>query len=488
MENLDLQIDNYSIKDLEKFFKLSKNSTYNSNDIELKESKIREQLLNSGHINKRFKKDLIDFLEIAKNRLIDAKCKIDSNNVPTTIPKNYKLDDINAPLYKVPNPRSENIIERSKTEYIYTQQSDFLPGNLNPLNTRVLTKCLNIDTRFRSNLHQTKSSDITLQIPGRLNKVVSMELASIELPISYYGISESYGNNFMHILIRFSNYRSPTEIHECFRKIVIPDGNYTESDLIETINYMVNKSEGNYVHNTDLYLDPSNNIVTETGHKIDSSGNVIDNSGNIIEANRYQVDICGNIISEAPEQVFQIFSFIHFKLDVNENGSGSHRVSVAAKQNPYVIIQEIILDFTKNKNGEPDNTSLYTKLGWNLGFTKGIYLGDNFYHAETIIQPATKYIYLAIDDFNNNSNSNFMSVFQESIMNNDILARISIKGNRFNLLTNNDFDIVSEPRIYFGPIDLQRLRIRLLDEHGRVLQMENSNYSFCLKLKMLYDL
>ena len=165
MENLDLQIDNYSIKDLEKFFKLSKNSRYNSNDIELKESKIREQLLNSGHINKRFKKDLIDFLEIAKNRLIDAKCKIDSNNIPTTIPKNYKLDDINAPLYKVPNPRSENIIERSKTEYIYTQQSDFLPGNLNPLNTRVLTKCLNIDTRFRSNLHQTKSSDITLQIP-----------------------------------------------------------------------------------------------------------------------------------------------------------------------------------------------------------------------------------------------------------------------------------------------------------------------------------
>ena len=130
---------------------------------------------------------------------------------------------------------------------------------------------------------------------------------------------------------------------------------------------------------------------------------------------------------------------------------------------------------------------MYTKLGWNLGFTKGIYLGDNFYHAETIIQPATKYIYLAIDDFNNNSNSNFMSVLK-SIMNNDILARISIKGNRFNLLTNNDFDIVSEPRIYFGPIDLQRLRIRLLDEHGRVLQMENSNYSFCLKIKMLYDL
>lgn len=488
MENLDLQIDNYSTNDLEKFFKLPKNSLYNSNDVELKESKIREQLLKSGHINKRFKKDLIEFLETAKNRLIDAKCKPRSDNVPSVIPKNHKLDDINAPLYKIPNPRSENIIERPKTDYVYTQQSEFLPGNLNPLNTRVLTKCLNIDTRFRSNVHQTKSSDITLQLPNRLNKIVSMELASIELPISYYGISENYGNNFMHILIRFSNYKSPTEIHECFRKIVIPDGNYTENDLIETLNYMINKSEGTYVHNTDLYLDLSNNIVTETGNKIDNSGNVIDSSGNIIELNKYPVDICGNIISQAPEQVFQIFSFIHFNLDINENGSGSHRVSLAAKDNPYIQIHEIILDFTKNKQGEPDNTSLYTKLGWNLGFIKGIYMGDNFYHAESIIEPATKYIYLAIDDFNNNSNSNFISVFQESIMNNDILARISIKGSRLNLLTNNDFDVVSEPRIYFGPIDLQRLRIRLLDEHGRVLQMNNSNYSFCLKLKMLYDL
>ena len=127
-------------------------------------------------------------------------------------------------------------------------------------------------------------------------------------------------------------------------------------------------------------------------------------------------------------------------------------------------------------------------MGWNLGFTKGLYMDDNFYHAESIIEPATKYIYLAVDDFNNNSNANFVSVFQESIMNNDILARISIKNTRHNLLSNNDYDVVSEPRIYFGPVDLQRLRIRLLDEYGRVLQLNNSNYSFCLKVKMLYDL
>jgi hypothetical protein len=37
-------------------------------------------------------------------------------------------------------------------------------------------------------------------------------------------------------------------------------------------------------------------------------------------------------------------------------------------------------------------------------------------------------------------------------------------------------------------VDIQRMRIRLFDEYGRILQMNGSNFSFCLKLKLLYDL
>jgi hypothetical protein len=73
-------------------------------------------------------------------------------------------------------------------------------------------------------------------------------------------------------------------------------------------------------------------------------------------------------------------------------------------------------------------------------------------------------------------------------MNPNILARISVKGSYFSLLMENDFNIVTEPRTYFGPVDIQRLRIRLFDDRGRLLNMNNANYSFCLNLKMLYDL
>jgi hypothetical protein len=66
IESLDLDIHHYSITDLEAFFKLKPKTIYTADDIELKEYQIREQLLSSGHINRRFKRDLIEFLESAK--------------------------------------------------------------------------------------------------------------------------------------------------------------------------------------------------------------------------------------------------------------------------------------------------------------------------------------------------------------------------------------------------------------------------------------
>tara|TARA_B100000963_G_scaffold351761_1_gene363886 strand:- start:733 stop:2154 length:1422 start_codon:yes stop_codon:yes gene_type:complete len=473
MENLDLDITNYSIKDITKFFKLKEKSTYKVEEIELRENQIREQLLNSGHINKRFKKDLIDFLDKAKKWLIDAKCE-KINNTPSSIPKDYQLDKINNPIYLAPTPKQENLIQRPTTQFMYTQESEFLPGKLNPLNTRIITKCLNIDTRFRGNFHNTNSSDVTMQLPTRLNKVVSMELTSIELPISFYGISQNYGNNYLHLKIHYSTSENPDKFSDACKTIVIPDGNYTETDLIDTLNYMITKPLDVLEVDSNVFFNDKNEIV--------------DKNGNLCNTDDYIVNENNEILVKRPELV-DVFKYVIFKIDINENGSGSRRVTLGPEMNAHINIKEITLDFSNNINNEQDSTtSIYSKLGWNLGFTKPTYSGDNFYNAETIIEPSTKYLFLAIDDFNNNSNSNFISVFNQSIMNTDILARISIKGTRYNLLTDINYDVVSEPRHYFGPVDLQRLRIRLLDEHGRPLQMNNSNYSFCLKLKMLYDL
>jgi hypothetical protein len=369
-------------------------------------------------------------LETAKYWIITVKFP---KKQPTSIAKNYKLDTIDAPLPRqLPSSRAVNLVNHPPTQFIHAKNEEYFQGVLNPLETRVITRCVNIDTRFRDNFYASKSSDFTFQMPFKLNKVVSMQLASVELPITFYGVSATYGNHYFWIQMTTID---TGQIYSTL--ITVKDGNYTAADLVAAVNTSMHKNSH--------------------------------------------------------------FLFIEFVLDITDTGSGTGKVTVQAVQNKPLVenIKEITLDFQKDMAGNDTNqksqttmaTELSMKLGWNLGFLKPIYEGAVKYTADTIIEPATvRYLFLAIDDYHNSGNNHFLSAFQNSVLNPNILARISVKGTYFSLVMENDLNIVSEPRRYFGPVDIQRLRIRLFDEYGRVVDMNNANFSFCLNFKLMYDL
>ena len=450
MDQLDLDINNYTLKDLERFFQLQSNLKYTASDVEAKEYKIREQLLQSGHVNKRFKRDLIEFLVQAKEYLIFVKCK-ESVKAPTTIPKNYKLDLLDTPLSKEPNARTEEIINRPKTQYIQAMNGEFFPGELNPLNTRVVTKCLNIDTRFREDLYSTQSSDITIKLPEKYTKVVSMQLATIELPVCFYGISKENGNNFMYVALKYTD----------------PSGVFINSSTV-----IGTDDDGNSIYFTEqvIQLPVGNYNAPDFIDSINSSLSPKDQTGNIL-------------ITDS------IFSYIEFSIDITTTGSGTGKVNLYPTGLYSGNITEIILDFARDIDGNQSSVDISTRIGWNIGFIYPLYSGSVTYTAETIVEPAKiRYIYLVVDDFNNSANNYFVSVFSKYTLSPNILARISIRGSYFSLIMDNDHKIISEPRLYFGPVDIQKLRVRLIDEHGRTLNMNNSNFSFSIILKTLYDL
>ena len=60
--------------------------------------------------------------------------------------------------------------------------------------------------------------------------------------------------------------------------------------------------------------------------------------------------------------------------------------------------------------------------------------------------------------------------------------------NAFNVLVENNFNIVTHPRQYFGPVNIQSLNIQLLDAYGRVIDLNNMDYSFCLTFQTVYDI
>ena len=419
MDGLDLDINNYTMVDLENFFQIESRRKYTASDIELKETQIRELLLSTGHIDKNFKRDLLVFLETAKKWLVAAKC---TPMIPPPPP----------PLTET---RTQELTKREETPYINTFNSEYFPGILNPLKTRVISKNLNIDTRFRDRMSITNSADFILNLPMKFQKVVSMQVTAIEFPVSFYGISSKYGNNYFYIAAR--QQLDEFNFKEDSRVVILPDGNYNATDFISTINSLLQlRNEDN------SFIDPAN-----------------------------------------------LLNYVQFRLDITITGSGTGKVIVETFGLFGTLVSSIILDFARDINGLPDKANITNKICMNIGFMKRKYQGQKQYISESILEPANiRYIYLAIDDFNNSVNNNFVCAFNQSTLSANILARIQIKGSYFSLLMDNEMNVTSEPRKYFGPVDIQKLHIKLFDDHGRILDTNNGNFSFCILFKMLYDL
>jgi len=149
------------------------------------------------------------------------------------------------------------------------------------------------------------------------------------------------------------------------------------------------------------------------------------------------------------------------------------------------------LNFQNDIHGNPDySTPLPLKLGWMLGFRQGIYTNNPTYISESIVDiSGPKYIYIAIDDYNNNVNNGFYSAFNSSILNKNIIGRIQLPYfSFFNTSFQNSISLNASKREYFGPVSIQKMQVQLLDEYGRVLDMNNTDYSFLLTFDISYEL
>jgi hypothetical protein len=409
----DLEISHYTLQEIERFFNLKQDRQYKREDITEKKYRIREQLLESGHVPNRLKRDLIDFLDKAEKWIVEQR------TIPTppgtTLPKNVRLDNVDLPKSAEAMPRENEINVRPTTQFIYTNPSPFFPGIINPLDKRVITKMLAIDTKFRHNYAHTMSTDFQLQLPDRFTKVVSMQLTSIEIPKTYYNISASYRNNFffMSVGVGANDYNANI--------FILPDGNYTAGTLMDAINAEL------------VYMGG-------------------------------------------------LFQYVYFSLD-----EMTKKVAVTTN-NPTLSFVD--LNFKSDIDGNDDGSPIYQKLGWVLGFTECRYEGCLNYLSDAPIQVDNiSYFYLAIDDYNNNVNNGFISAFQDSILNANILARISGCNNeKESMIVKNDMNLITQPREYFGPVDIQKMQIRIYDSFGRILNLNNRDFSFCLIIKMLYDL
>ena len=422
--NFDLNIENYTIKELEELFELPSNS--DESIIDNQERKLRQNIISDRSIVSATKNNTLDFIHQVKQKLVENLKKITPsaiNNI-SKLAKTYEnVYNLDKSLHKsdIIDAGNTAIIKQPSTPYGQSSPSEFYQGVINPLNKRILRQNINIDTRFRENYYKTSSSNFHVDLPIRLTEVVSMQLSALELPGTFYVISQVFGNNFFVLEI---SGESPFIV-------TIPDGNYDYIGL------------QNYINNLLLTSAPVN------------------------------------------------YQLIQFIVDINTPGgtgpqSGSGKMVVGSTSGTL----NFSINFVTDRYGNEDRqTPLPLKLGWLMGFRDGYYENNLTYVSEGIVNLlGPRYIYLVVDDYNNSVLDGFYGVFTSSILNKNILARISLQGSVFNYLAKDNFNLITTPRQYFGPVDIQKLQIQLLDEYGRILNLNNIDYSFCLTFQTVYDL
>jgi hypothetical protein len=212
-----------------------------------------------------------------------------------------------------------------------------------------------------------------------------------------------------------------------------------------------------------------------------------------IPSGNYKYDAIAQIINTSLSALSAPFNDIVFTVDLSNltnNGTGQMLVGWKPSSVYFTSGTNITINFQANIDGDDDrNTPLPMKLGWMLGFRNGIYVNNMNYVSEGIVDIyGPRYLYLVVDDRNNNVSNNFYSAFNSSILNKNILARISVQSATFTVYTQNNLNLISLTREYFGPVNIQNLNIQLLDEYGRTVDLNNMDYSFSLILTTAYDI
>lgn len=426
--NFDLDIENYTRNELIEMFELPSN--FDKNIIEIKEAKLKDSILKNYQINKDTQVKTLNFLLKAKNIILNGK----ENSSENKVDENLLFDNRYKTYYELqPSELENNSVEhpiqvRYERPPVSSFPSEYYPGVINPLKKRIIKKNLVIDTRFRDNYYTSSSTNFNFVIPTNFNDIIELKLTSVNIPLSFYAISKQYGNNFFNISV------TPTGGISDSTVISIPDGNYDQFSVVSAINTELQAAGTPFkliTFNVDLAVGTSSKTLVGSGKIL--VGQIVKNTVDFVE-----------------------------------------------------------LNFQSDRFGIEDNsTPLPLKFGWMLGFRNGIYVNNLNYVSEGIVDVSgAKYIYLVLDDFNNSVSKNFYSALNSSVLNNNILAKFPIVNSTpfASYIENSLASTSSPPREYFGPVNIHSFTIQLMDEYGRIIDLNNMDYNITLLLTTVYDL
>lgn len=309
------------------------------------------------------------------------------------------------------------------------------------------TSVLNINTKFRNNYANTKSTDFIYNLPFQLKNVTSMKYVSAEFANNPYSLNSNYGSNNFKIIDNANG----NAVHN----IVIQEGNYSGDDLANEINVKI----------LELGLTNHNNTTGNDKAIIDISFN------NHTRKFNFTREVGSNVTAND----------INFGLDFTYN-----KALKTSESNSYVTNFKTI-------------NEQHLSLGWLMGFRKSNYTFESDYKSaddqiygkykrgiageSQYDQNGSRYYMLQINDYNNNHKNVVISSYQQdTLVDNNVIAKLKY------VVDTDDSSVDTKcclevKREYSGNVNINRLQIKLIDEYGRIVDLNEMDFSFALEVE-----
>jgi hypothetical protein len=333
--------------------------------------------------------------------------------------------------------------------------------SINGYNYDVMTSVYVFNTAGRNDFYITTGSDSTYDLPSKWKNVISISLSSITVPNVMYAFNFEEGTDQIYI----------EEDNTGISGIVtIPAGNYSpfalaqiqilqEASFPESLTKAINDQLGTYsgappVGRFKVTIDISNRKTTITNNT---------NTFTMITINKDPVN--------------------------NPNGVTKNPTQ-ASCLNPYS--NRIFIDY--GVNPPPKQTlppvDYISTMGHLMGFREILYSGLKSYTSESIFSNVySEYLYFCLDDYTGSQPlTNTYGIGSGTMLKENILGVIPISSNLFLPTFDNNSNFIYKKREYFGPVDISRITIKLINQKGNIVNLHQTNFNFTIQVKSIYNL
>ena len=379
-------------------------------------------------------------------------------------------------------------------------------GALNPNLKNTVTRLVNIDSQYRqiitpnseNPLGPASPTNYTLDLTENLTNVLSIKLNSIQIPYAWYGIDVSSGTNVLF-------YKLTSDV--TYTPFTVPPGNYTPSQLQAYMASVApfNSTTFSITHNansgkmtiTNLMGNPYDILFFDPEYSVPVTPTLLTPDINdAIAASKVNSNLGWLMGFRGTNQAPPVPNQLYYRLQSVSLAPTNAITSeaVADTYGPkYVIL--VLDDYNQNhlNKGLVNIATADTRLSVPSYFTPGLACNCDASGNPTYVQSAPRQLTQAqlytINAINQNRSSTTMDRYTGPTTT-DVLALIPVK--TFSMTTGQPYiefgsSLQINERVYFGPVNIERMKVQLVDDKGNILNMHGTDWSFTIVSTHLYE-